>query len=345
MRPRVFTIPPSVPFLPTLIKAMTGRQARLPSPERSARTRRGHALSADAARLPAGARRFSRRARCRRGDPAAHRRPSATSTRTRSRSPKRRPAPLPRMRSLCRRRSADRNAACCWRDLLRTWARAPAVRGAQGMPLVAQTPAAACALADDLARLIDDMTMRGVSWDRLDGLVPESLDPYLAVHAEISADRAPDAGRDAARARHDRAGRAARRADQGRSRAACAQDRCTGDRRRLDRVDPGDRRTDCHHRAPAARRRGAAGPRHRSRRGFLAPDRRRRARRCLARRPAIRNSRCSALLARIGIGRDAVEQLAERARPRAARLGSVAPGGGDRALASARADRKFCGAC
>ena len=46
------------------------------------------------------------------------------------------------------------------------------------MPLVAQTPAAACALADDLARLIDDMTMREVSWDGLDGLVPDFLDPY-----------------------------------------------------------------------------------------------------------------------------------------------------------------------
>ena len=63
-------------------------------------------------------------------------------------------------------------------QLVRTWALAPEVRGAHGMPLVAQTPAAACALADDLARLIDDMTMRGVSWDRLDGLVPEALDPY-----------------------------------------------------------------------------------------------------------------------------------------------------------------------
>jgi ATP-dependent helicase/nuclease subunit B len=62
--------------------------------------------------------------------------------------------------------------------LIVTWAAAPEVRGASGGPLVAQTPAAACALADDLARLIDDVTMRGVSWDGLDGLVPEALDPY-----------------------------------------------------------------------------------------------------------------------------------------------------------------------
>src|SRR6185437_7431769 len=51
-------------------------------------------------------------------------------------------------------------------------------RGASGVPLVAQTPTAACALADDLARLIDDMTMREVSWHELDGLVPDLLDPY-----------------------------------------------------------------------------------------------------------------------------------------------------------------------
>jgi ATP-dependent helicase/nuclease subunit B len=51
-------------------------------------------------------------------------------------------------------------------QLICKWASAPAVRGASGAPLVAQIPAAACALADDLARLIDDMTTRNVSWDR-----------------------------------------------------------------------------------------------------------------------------------------------------------------------------------
>jgi ATP-dependent helicase/nuclease subunit B len=63
-------------------------------------------------------------------------------------------------------------------QLVSTWAAAPEVRGASGMPLVAQTPAAACALADDLARLMDDMTMRGVKWDRLDDLVPDMFDKY-----------------------------------------------------------------------------------------------------------------------------------------------------------------------
>ena len=62
--------------------------------------------------------------------------------------------------------------------LVRQWAAAPELHGASGAPLVAQTPAAACALADDLARLIDDMTMRDVAWERLDELVPETFDEY-----------------------------------------------------------------------------------------------------------------------------------------------------------------------
>src|SRR5262245_39408568 len=45
-------------------------------------------------------------------------------------------------------------------------------------PLVVHSPASALGLADDLARLMDDMTTREVSWDRLDGLVPEQVDRY-----------------------------------------------------------------------------------------------------------------------------------------------------------------------
>jgi ATP-dependent helicase/nuclease subunit B len=44
--------------------------------------------------------------------------------------------------------------------------------------LIVHSPAAAFALADDLARLIDDMTTRQVPWDRLDRLVPDNLDKY-----------------------------------------------------------------------------------------------------------------------------------------------------------------------
>lgn len=63
-------------------------------------------------------------------------------------------------------------------ELVLQWANAPEMRGAEGSPLIANTPSAALGLADDLARLMDDMTTRQVSWDKLDGLVPEDLDPY-----------------------------------------------------------------------------------------------------------------------------------------------------------------------
>src|SRR3989440_9725313 len=45
-------------------------------------------------------------------------------------------------------------------------------------PLIVHSPAAALTLADALARLIDDMTTRQVAWDKLNGLVPDSLDRY-----------------------------------------------------------------------------------------------------------------------------------------------------------------------
>lgn len=63
-------------------------------------------------------------------------------------------------------------------ELILKWANSPEVRGAEGAALIANTPSAALGLADDLARLMDDMTTRQVSWDRLDTLVPDDLDPY-----------------------------------------------------------------------------------------------------------------------------------------------------------------------
>ncbi len=63
-------------------------------------------------------------------------------------------------------------------ELILQWANSPAVRSAEGAPLIANTPPAALALADDLARLMDDMTTRQVDWKELDGLVPDDLDRY-----------------------------------------------------------------------------------------------------------------------------------------------------------------------
>ena len=220
MPPRVFNIPPSAPFLPTLIEALTGGKLGFRRPERSARARRRNALSADAARLPAGARRFSRRAYDRGGDPAAHRRHRRHRRgRDRLRRSGRR-RPCGEKRWICRRRSAAWKRRLLLTQLVRDWARAPRKFGARGACRSSASPTAASALAEDLARLIDDMTMREVSWDRLDGLVPDVLDPYWQIHAEIPAARARELAGDAARTRRHRAGRAPRRVDQGRSRAA-----------------------------------------------------------------------------------------------------------------------------
>ena len=52
-------------------------------------------------------------------------------------------------------------------------------------PLVASNPRAAMALAQDLARLMDDMTTRQVDWARLDGLVPDELDRYWQLTLEF----------------------------------------------------------------------------------------------------------------------------------------------------------------
>ncbi len=70
-------------------------------------------------------------------------------------------------------------------ELILQWANSPAVRGAEGAALIANTPSAALALASDLARLIDDMTTRQVDWKKLDGLVPDQYDKYWQLSLEF----------------------------------------------------------------------------------------------------------------------------------------------------------------
>ena len=60
--------------------------------------------------------------------------------------------------------------------LVMTWAER--IHPAQGTPLIANNPPAAIALANDLARLLDDMTTRQVTWEHLDDLAPEEMDEY-----------------------------------------------------------------------------------------------------------------------------------------------------------------------
>jgi ATP-dependent helicase/nuclease subunit B len=61
-------------------------------------------------------------------------------------------------------------------QLIANWA--DRVRSEKGAPLIANTPAARLALADDLGRLIDDVITRKMDWMLLDDLVPDRFDKY-----------------------------------------------------------------------------------------------------------------------------------------------------------------------
>src|SRR5215468_9900535 len=63
-------------------------------------------------------------------------------------------------------------------ELVTRWAQSPALRSEGHAPLVVTGPAAALSLADDLARLMDDLTTRQVPWEQLDQLVPDRFDQY-----------------------------------------------------------------------------------------------------------------------------------------------------------------------
>ena len=63
-------------------------------------------------------------------------------------------------------------------------------------PLVAANPALALLLAADLARLMDDMTTRQVSFDKLNGLVPPEMDEHWERVVRVPEIRAPALARD-----------------------------------------------------------------------------------------------------------------------------------------------------
>jgi ATP-dependent helicase/nuclease subunit B len=63
-------------------------------------------------------------------------------------------------------------------QLIAAWAKQIRPGDPTQAPLVVGGPASTLALADDLARLMDDMVTRKVEWRALDGLVPETLDQY-----------------------------------------------------------------------------------------------------------------------------------------------------------------------
>jgi ATP-dependent helicase/nuclease subunit B len=63
-------------------------------------------------------------------------------------------------------------------QMIAAWAKGITPPDPAQAPLVVGGPASTLALADDLARLMDDMVTRRVDWRALDALVPDALDTY-----------------------------------------------------------------------------------------------------------------------------------------------------------------------
>jgi ATP-dependent helicase/nuclease subunit B len=63
-------------------------------------------------------------------------------------------------------------------QMIAAWAKGIKPDDPAQAPLVVGGPASTLALADDLARLMDDMVTRKVDWAAFDGLVPDALDQY-----------------------------------------------------------------------------------------------------------------------------------------------------------------------
>src|SRR5665213_3594227 len=70
-------------------------------------------------------------------------------------------------------------------QLIGAWAKQIRPGDPTQAPLVTGGPDSTLALADDLARLMDDMVTRKVAWSALDGLVPDALDRYWQLTLEF----------------------------------------------------------------------------------------------------------------------------------------------------------------
>jgi ATP-dependent helicase/nuclease subunit B len=96
-------------------------------------------------------------------------------------------------------------------QLIEAWAKRLKPGDPAQAPLVLGGPASTLGLADDLARLMDDMATRGVDWRALDTLVPDALDKYwqltldfLKIAREYWPDHLQEVGRIEPAARRDR---------------------------------------------------------------------------------------------------------------------------------------------
>jgi ATP-dependent helicase/nuclease subunit B len=185
-RPNVFTIPPSAPFVPTLIRALIGGElvpgfAAAQDPLALARatlylpTRRACRLTRDLFLEATGARAAILPRIVAVGDVDEDEIVFAQAATGASGAAA---LDLPAALGGLERRML-------LAQLVLKWAAGLTPDKKDEAPLVASNPASALALADDLARLMDDMTTRGVAWERLDALVPETLDRYWQLTLEF----------------------------------------------------------------------------------------------------------------------------------------------------------------
>ena len=176
--------------------------------------------------------------------------------------------------------------------LVQQWIASPSLKTGTGKPLVVNTPASALALADALARLIDDMTTRQVPWERLDTLVPPEFDEYwqktldfLRIARTAWPAILDERGKIEPAARRDLLIEAERQrlaASDGPVIAAGSTGSMPATAKLLDTIAQA-----------AARRRRSAGPRYRARHADLEADRRF-GRRCRRARPSAVRDACAA---------------------------------------------------
>ena len=195
--PRVFTIPPGAPFLPTLARALLdgrlldgfpgpGGPLALADATIYVPTQRAGAALAQALLRASG----GQSVLLPRIAPLGAFEPDdATAFYSPDDDEAPRPGPPAAVGELTRRHALA--------ELVRAWGKAlrGAIRsvGADGRlvcdasepALVAATPAQAYALAGDLAALIDDMIIEGVDWRRIERLAPEAYDSYWRITVDF----------------------------------------------------------------------------------------------------------------------------------------------------------------
>ena len=349
--PRVFTIPPGAPFLPTLARALLdgrlldgfpgpGGPLALADATIYVPTQRAGAALAQALLRASG----GQSVLLPRIAPLGAFEPDdATAFYSPDDDEAPRPGPPAAVGELTRRHALAK--------LVRAWGKAlrGAIRsvGADGRlvcdasepALVAATPAQAYALAGDLAALIDDMIIEGVDWRRIERLAPEAYDSYWRITVDflkIAFAHWPRWLEEQGLIDRAKRSLAARR---GRDRRPGKQDAPRPDRHRgLDRRESRHRRPHRRHRPQREGRRRPARPRPKSRWSRLGNDRRPRPGRRTTRHPpagahasADRPDRRQA-----GRGRHARRAATAARRARCLPERSASPCRGDRRLARAQ---------